>query len=468
MPWQVRFPPCSEREREREKSKKRETFCVRGIVPFPWKTQPSSHLTSVLIPSEKKKNSFFIFLLCWILFMDSYLYTQTDPEKKIIHPWCVPPSGPSGIEPPCLSWWLLRKKNVNPPSILNKSKKVIIIWMRVIITAGYSFVWKHRSTSITDKHMFRTCFLKLENNRNGIAWGLGRRKTTRNGFDQGAVVQVVGGTCSPWEWTMSSSHITKPLTYPVFFFLFPFCLLMGERRGVQQHMFFWGVCLCTCHDEEHHEKVAPTKKKKKKMECLFFFFAFSESSQRNRDKPGQLPRFRRSLCHPPLFGILCVFVYLSQWHWHSRVPNAVERRSSSSSFDSIPKLTPTRVEIIQQQGKVTIITRPTLPNTFCGCKIRFKPQFAWELERIDVLKRKRNRAQGCRRGCAFSNAETDRPSMFYDNSFRSEIFRFFFFFCLRSSLIFKVISWGSHLNVVGSNNNASSGWTLLHHNQLKE
>lgn len=359
--------------------------------------------------------------------MDLYLNTQTDPEKKIIHPWCVPPSGPSGIEPPCLSWWLLRKKNVNPPSILHRSKKVIIIWMRVIITAGYSFVWKHRSTSITDKHMFRTCFLKLDNNRNGIAWGLGRRKTTRNGFDQGAVAQVVGGTCSPWEWTMSSSHITKPLTYPVFFFFFPFVFWWGREGGcssicflggVSMHMSWWG----TSWESRPHQK-----KKKWNVFFIFFFFAFSESSQRNRDKPGQLPRFRRSLCHPPLFGILCV-LYLFQWHWHSRVPNAVERRSSSSSFDSIPKLTPTRVEIVQQQGKVTIITRPALPNTFCGCKIRFKPQFAWELERIDVLKRKRNRAQGCC-GCAFSNAETDRPSMFYDNSFRSEIFRFFFFFC---------------------------------------
>jgi hypothetical protein len=32
-------------------------------------------------------------------------------------------------------------------------------------------------------------------------------------------------------------------------------------------------------------------------------------------------------------------------------------------FDSIPKLTPTRVEIVQQQGKVTIITRPELSQT---------------------------------------------------------------------------------------------------------
>jgi hypothetical protein len=201
--------------------------------------------------------------------MDLYLNTHTDPEKKIIHPWCVPPSGPSGIEPPCLSWWLLRKKNVNPPSILNRSKKVIIIWMCVIIT-GYSFVWKHRSTSITDKHMFRTCFLKLDNNRNGIAWGLGRRKTTRNGFDQGAVAQVVGGTCSPWEWTMSSSHITTPLTYPVFFFFFSLLSFDGGEKGGAAAYVFWGVCLCTCHDEEHHEKVAPTKKKKNGMSFLFF------------------------------------------------------------------------------------------------------------------------------------------------------------------------------------------------------
>ncbi len=276
--------------------------------------------------------------------------------------------------------------------------------------------------------MFRTCFLKLDNNRTRIAWGLGRRKTTRNGFDQGAVAQVVGGTCSPWEWTMSSSHITKPLTYPVFFFPFVFwwgreggCSSICFLGGVSMHMSWWG----TSWESRPHRK--------KKWNVFFFFFAFSESSQRNRDKPGQLPRFRRSLCHPPLFGILCV-LYLFQWHWHSRVPNAVERRSSSSSssFWFHPQTHTDSSRNCTTTGKSDHHhTSRALPNTFCGCKIRFKPQFAWELERIYVLKRKkRNRAQGCC-GCAFSNAETDRPSIFYDNSFRSEIFRFFFLFLLK-------------------------------------
>lgn len=71
-------------EREREKSKKRETFCVRGIVPFPWKTQPSSHLTSVLIPSGKKKNSFYFFALLDSLY--GLVLAHTDRPRKKNHP----------------------------------------------------------------------------------------------------------------------------------------------------------------------------------------------------------------------------------------------------------------------------------------------------------------------------------------------------------------------------------------------
>lgn len=179
--------------------------------------------------------------------------------------------------------------------------------MLLLLLADYSFVWKHRSTSITDKHMFRTCFLKLDNNRNRIAWGLGRRKTTRNGFDQGAVAQVVGGTCSPWEWTMSSSHITKPLTYPVFFFLFPFCLLMGERereKGGAAAYVFWGVCLCTCHDEEHDEKVAPTEK----MECLFSSLLFRNHLSGTETNPVSSLVFFPTIPLPPttFWNIVCI------------------------------------------------------------------------------------------------------------------------------------------------------------------
>ena len=66
--WQVRFlpshtfPPSPHVVLRERKVKKRENFfflCVRGIVPFPWKSQPSSHLTSVHIP----KNSLFFFSL---------------------------------------------------------------------------------------------------------------------------------------------------------------------------------------------------------------------------------------------------------------------------------------------------------------------------------------------------------------------------------------------------------------------
>lgn len=112
------FPPCSaEREKSQKEGKLFFFLYVRGIVPFPWKSQPSSHLTSVHIP----KNSLFFFSLsfayccccCWIFsFMDLCTYSAKKSSIRVL-----PPSGPSGIG--SLSLMVRRRMNDANPSAFN-------------------------------------------------------------------------------------------------------------------------------------------------------------------------------------------------------------------------------------------------------------------------------------------------------------------------------------------------------------
>jgi hypothetical protein len=135
----------------------------------------------------------------------------------------------------------------------------------------------------------------------------------------------------------------------------------GEKGGAAAYV-FWGVCLCTCHDEEHHEKVAPTEKKN----GMSFFSSLPFRNHLSGTETNPVS----SLVFDDPFATHHFLEYCVYYTSFSDIDTAEYRMRLKEDpppppllFDSIPKLTPTRVEIVQQQGKVTIITRPELSQT---------------------------------------------------------------------------------------------------------